>query len=454
MRLYLLTHGKTMKVPRIREPPPGPRAKEIIERDNRYLATTTKALPLAVKRATGSVIEDVDGNLYIDFTCGIGVTNLGHVNEDVLEAVEAQLKEIWHFAGTDFYYQIQVDLAETLARLTPGDFPKKVFFTNSGTESIEAGIKLTRWNRRGKQFLAFLNAFHGRTMGSLALTASRAVQRERFFPWMPGVTHVPYAYCYRCPYQLTYPKCDLWCAKIIEEEYFMSVIPPKDIAALFFEPIQGEGGYIVPPPGWAAEVERIARENGILLVADEVQTGIGRTGAMFAVEHTGVVPDAIAIAKGLGSGLPIGALVFDARLDFGVKGAHSNTFGGNPVACAAGLATLRTIEKEGLLKRAIVLGERTHKRLEEMRERWPIMGDNRGVGLMRATELVRDQKTKEPAVKERDALLEEALKRGLILLPCGESTVRYLPALTIEEELLDEGLNVLEEAIRAVSTGS
>ncbi len=443
-----------MKAPRIKVTPPGPKAKEIIEGDGRYLATSTKTLPLAVKRAKGSVVEDVDGNLYIDFTCGVGVTNLGHVNEDVLEAVMAQLQDVWHFAGTDFYYHVQVDLAKALERLTPGDFPKKVFFTNSGTESIEAAIKMARWNRNEKQFLAFLNSFHGRTMGALALTASKAVQRRRFFPWMPGANHVPYAYCYRCPYQLIYPECDLWCAKIIEEEYFRGLIPPEELAAIFFEPIQGEGGYIVPPPGWTAEVQRIARENNILLIADEVQTGIGRTGAMFAVEHTNVVPDAIALAKGLGSGLPIGALVFDARLDFGVEGAHSNTFGGNPVACASSLATLRTIEEEGLHKRALVLGERIHGRLEEMRQRLPIMGHNRGVGLMRATELVKDTKTREPAVRERNALLREALKRGLILLPCGTSTVRYVPALTIEEELLDKGLDVLEESVKAVSKAS
>ncbi|MFQ5837758.1 MAG: acetyl ornithine aminotransferase family protein [Thermoplasmata archaeon] len=447
----MLGPGEAMKAPFIQVPPPGPRAREIVERDSRYLATSTKTLPLVVKKAKGSVVEDVDGNRYIDFTCGVGVTNLGHVNEDVLEAVEAQLGDMWHFAGTDFYYQVQVDLAETLARLAPGDSPKKVFFTNSGTESIEAAIKLARWNRQGKHFLAFLNAFHGRTMGSLALTASKGVQRERFFPMMPGVKHVPYAYCYRCPYHLTYPECDLWCARIIEESYLKTLVPPKELAALFFEPVQGEGGYILPPPGWAKEVERIARENDILLIADEVQTGIGRTGAMFAVEHTGTVPDAIAIAKGLGSGFPIGALILDARLDFGVQGAHSNTFGGNAVACAAALATLGTIEKEGLHKRALVMGDRMHDRLEEMRQRWPIMGDNRGIGLMRATELVAHAGTKEPAIKERDALLEEAFRRGLVLLPCGESAVRYIPALTIEEELLDKGLDILEESIKAVS---
>ncbi len=438
-----------MKAPHIKITPPGPKAREIIQRDDRFLATSTKTSPLVVRKAKGAVVEDVDGNLYIDFTSGVSVTNLGHVNEDVLEAVEAQLKDFWHFAGTDFYYDIQVEAAELLARLTPGDHAKKVFFTNSGTESIEAAIKLARWNKEGKQFLAFLNAFHGRTMGALALTASKKVQRERFAPWMPGVTHVPYAYCYRCPYQLTYPECSLWCATTIEKNYLNGLVPPKELAALFFEPIQGEGGYILPPPGWTKEIERIARENDILLVADEVQTGIGRTGAMFAVEHSGVVPDVIALAKGLGSGLPIGAIVFDARLDFGVKGAHSNTFGGNALGCAAAVATLKTIEREGLHKRAAVLGEAMHKRLEEMRGKFPIIGDNRGIGLMQATELVGEGM--EPAVKQRNRVVEEALKKGLILLPCGQSSVRYIPPLTIEDELLTAGLGVLEESFKAVS---
>lgn len=435
-------------------PPPGPKARRIIEKDGRYLATSTKTLPLAVQRAKGSVVEDVDGNRYIDFTCGVAVTNLGHVNDEVREAVEAQLAEMWHMAGTDFYYQVQADLAEALTRLTPGDFPKKVFFTNSGTETIEAAIKVTRWNRPGKQFLAFLNAFHGRTMGSLALTSSKSVQRERFFPVMPGGNLVPYSYCYRCPYGLTYPDCELWCARIIEEQYLQKVVPPSELAGLVFEPVQGEGGYVVPPPGWTEEIARIARDNDILLIADEIQTGLGRTGRMFAVEHTGVAPDAVALAKGLGSGLPIGALVFNADLDFGVSGAHSNTFGGNPVACASALATLRILEQENLPGRATRLGETVHKRLEEMKEEWPIMGDNRGLGLMRATEFVRDGASKEPAVKTRDAILEEALRRGLILLPSGTSVIRYIPALTIEEELLDSGMDILADSIRTVAKAS
>ncbi|MFQ6012244.1 MAG: acetyl ornithine aminotransferase family protein [Thermoplasmata archaeon] len=443
-----------MQAPHMQVPPPGPKAREVIEKDGLFLATTTKTLPLAVRRAKGSVVEDVDGNRYIDFTCGVAVTNLGHVNDEIREAVQAQLGEMWHMAGTDFYYEVQVDLAESLARLTPGDFPKKVFFTNSGTETIEAAIKVARWNRPGKQFLAFLNGFHGRTMGSLALSSSKGVHRERFFPMMPGANLVPYAYCYRCPYGLTYPDCGIWCAQVIEEQYLRTVVPPAELAGLVFEPVQGEGGYVVPPPGWTEEIARIAREHEILLIADEVQTGLGRTGRMFAVEHAGVIPDAVAIAKGLGSGLPIGALVFNAELDFGVSGAHSNTFGGNPVACAAALATLRILEKEKLPERAARLGAKMHKRLEELKEEWPLMGDNRGLGLMQATEFVKDRETREAAVGARDAILEEALRRGLILLPSGTSVIRYIPALTIEEELLETGMDILADSIRAVAKAS
>ena len=436
-----------MKVPKIVVTPPGPKAREIIELDHRYLATTTKTSPIVAARGEGAVVEDVDGNLYVDFTCGIGVANTGHCHPTVVKAVQEQSERLMHFAGTDFYYEIQAKLAKRITEIVPGNFEKKVFFTNSGTESTEAALKLARWSTGKKRFLAFINAFHGRTLGALSLTGSKRVQRERFFPTMPGVTHVPYAYCYRCAYKLTYPDCDLWCVKIIEELYFDSIVPPDEVAALFFEPVQGEGGYIVPPPGYLDELAKLAKKYDILLVDDEVQTGFGRTGRMFGVEHSSVLPEVLTMAKGIGSGIPIGAMAFRADLDFGVKGAHSNTFGGNLVACAAALATIEVIESEGLLEKATRAGERMHKRLEEMKERFPVMGENRGLGLMRATEFVKDPETKEPAKKLRDSILERAYKKGLILLPCGESGIRYIPYLGISDELLDAGLDVLEESI-------
>jgi len=435
-------------VPSIKVPPPGPRAKKILARDEKWLATSTKTSPLVVERASGSTVTDVDGNVYIDFTCGVSVTNVGHAHPAVTKAIREQTEKFTHFAGTDFYYDVQTRLAERLAALAPGDFRKKVFFSNSGTEAMEAAIKVARWSTERPMFLAFLNAFHGRTMGSLSLTASKAVQRARFFPTMPGTVHVPYAYCYRCPYQLTYPECDLYCANVIEDLYMKTVLPPDDLAAIVFEPIQGEGGYVVPPKGWVERIEKIAHEHGALLAADEVQSGMGRTGKMFAVQHTKAAPDILSMAKALGSGIPIGATIFDERLDFGQKGAHSNTFGGNPVACAAGLATLDILEGDRLLDNATRLGARMRARLDEMKAKYAIMGDNRGVGLMQATEFVEDLKTKAPASKARDAIVQDALKRGLVLLPAGTASVRYIPALNIPDDLLDQGLDILEATIR------
>jgi len=435
-------------VPHIRVSPPGPRARKVLARDKRWIATSTKTSPLVVERASGSTVTDVDGNVYIDFTCGVSVANVGHAHPAVTKAIREQSERFTHFAGTDFYYDVQTRLAERLAAMAPGDFRKKVFFSNSGTEAMEATIKLARWSTERPMFLAFLNAFHGRTMGSLSLTASKAVQRARFFPTMPGTVHVPYAYCYRCPYQLTYPACDLYCANVIEDLYMKTVLPPEDLAAIVFEPIQGEGGYVVPPKGWVERIEKIAHDHGALLAADEVQSGMGRTGKMFAVQHTKAAPDIVAMAKALGSGIPIGATIFDERLDFGQKGAHSNTFGGNPVACAAGLATLDILEGDRLLDNATRLGARMRARLDEMKAKYAIMGDNRGVGLMQATEFVEDLKTKAPASKARDAIVQDALKRGLVLLPAGTASVRYIPALNIPDDLLDQGLDILEATIR------
>ena len=441
-----------MKVPSIKVRPPGPKARDVIERDGRFLATSTKTSPIVAKRAQGSVIEDVDGNTYIDFSCGIAVVNIGHSHPRVVEAVRKQVGEFTHFAGTDFYYDIQTRLAERLAKLAPGKDAKKVFFANSGTEANEAAIKIARWSTKRGMFLAFLGAFHGRTMGSLSLTASKRVQRERFFPTMPGVVHVPFAYCYRCPYQLKYPSCDLYCANVIEDVHMNSVAPPGDTAGIFVEPVQGEGGYIVPPPGWLPRIAEIAKDNDLLLIADEIQTGIGRTGKMFAVEHEGVVPDIITLAKALGSGIPIGAAVFDAKLDFGVQGAHSNTFGGNPVACASAMATLDVIEEEKLVANAARLGKRMAARLDEMKERFAIVGDHRGLGLMRVTEFVSDPKRKTADPKVRNAIVKDAYEHGVVVLPCGESGIRYIPALNIPDELLEAGLDIIEGCIgRAAS---
>ncbi len=440
--------GSILKVPDIKSTPPGKKGKKIVTRDKKYLATSTKTSEVVAERARGSLVWDVDGNLYIDFTSGVGVVNTGHCHPDVVKAVTNQVTKLMHFAGTDFYYDIQATLAERLTEITPGSFPKKVFYTNSGTESVEAAVKVARWHSKRGRFLAFIGAFHGRTMGALSFTASKVKHQERFFPTMPGVNHVPYAYCYRCAYKQEYPSCGVWCADVIEERYLSKFIPPNDVAALFYEPVQGQGEYIVPPPEFPKKLAKMCKKHGILFVDDEVQAGFGRTGKMFGIEHFNVVPDIVCMAKGMGSGIPVGAAVFDAKLDFEYKGAHSNTYGGNLLACTAVNATLDVINKEKLMSRAEKRGKHMRKRLDEMKEDNPIMGDNRGLGLMQATEFIRDQKSKAPAPELSEFIVQESFKKGLILLPCGESTVRYIPPLCIKEEILDDGLDVLQEVIK------
>lgn len=442
-----------MKFPVIKVTPPGPKARAIVERDHRYIATTTKTNPIVAKSARGSLVEDVDGNTIVDFASGIGVVNMGHCHPRVVEAVQRQAAELMHFAGTDFYYEVQARLAEELGRTAPGAYSKKVFFTNSGTESIEAGLKIARFHREGKQFVGFLNAFHGRTMGSLAFTSSKPKQHARFFPWMSGVHHVLYPDVYHRPDGYTADEWGLTCAREIEERIFEHMAPPEEFAGILFEPIQGEGGYIVPPKSWMKEVERIAKRNGLFLIDDEVQTGVGRTGKMWAVENFDVTPDIICSAKGLGNGLPIGAAIFPAKHDFSYEGAHSNTYGGNPVACAAALAVLETIKVERVLENATKMGDRLHKRLKQFEADYEIVGEARGIGLMQATEFVTDKESKTPNPEARDAVTNEAMRRGLALLPCGKSVLRYIPPLTIEQEILDAGVDVLEESIAAVSQG-
>ncbi len=438
---------------RIRTPIPGPKAKKIVEADTRLLMTSTKTSPVTAARAKGVWVEDVDGNRILDFTSGVGVLNVGHCHPAVVRAVQAQAAELMHFAGTDFYYENQTVLADRLTHLTPGTFPKKVFFTNSGTESAEAALKLARWNRQRPITIGLLGAFHGRSMGSLTMTASKTTQRARFDAFAGGGHHIPPPNCFRCPYKLEYPSCDLYCAKILKELYFETSIPPDDVAAFIAEPVMGEGGYIVPPKGWHAAIKSICDEHGILFIDDEVQAGMGRTGRWFAIEHHGIVPDMVTTAKALGGGLPIGAVVFREDLDYTYQGAHSNTFGGNLVSVAAALATLDTIEREKLLENARVQGAHLMGRLRELQGRHEEIGDVRGLGLMVATEFVRSREDLTPNVRLKDRIIEEAYRRGLLLLPCGRSSIRYIPPLTITREEIDEGVEILDAAIRAARQG-
>lgn len=436
------------KVPDIKEIPPGPKAREVVALDYAFIATSTKTSPVVADHALGSVVTDVDGNTYLDFAAGIGVLNTGHCHPKVVEAVQDQAGKLMHFAGTDYYYRPQVELARKLCEITPGEFEKKVFLSNSGAECVEAAMKVARWSTGRKQFISFIGAFHGRTLGALSLTASKPVQKREFFPLVPGVTHIPYAYCYRCPYHLEYPSCGIWCAKILDELYFETFVPPEEVAAIFCEPIQGEGGYIVPPSEFMRILKRTAEKHGILFVDDEVQAGMGRTGRMWGIDHHGVTPDVVCTAKALGSGVPVAATIYSKLYDFQVQGAHSNTYGGNLLACRAALATINIIEEEDLVYESQRKGEYLKKRLLELMQKYEPIGDVRGLGLMLTTEFVKDRRTKEYAVELRDLVVELCYKRGLILLPCGKSGIRYIPPLNVEDEHLDTAMNILDGAIR------
>ncbi len=427
---------------------PGPKARAWLERDAAAISPSyTRAYPFVMDHGEGSIVWDVDGNRYIDFNAGISVCVTGHSHPAVVKAIQEQAERFIHMSGTDFYYPQQIELAEKLIAITPGDEPKQVFLANSGTEAVEAAIKLARYYTGRPRFLAFLGSFHGRTMGSLALTASKSVQRKGFAPLLPGVTHAPYGYCYRCFLNLKYPDCGIACVDYIEDTLFKTIVPPEEVAAIFVEPIQGEGGYVVPPPEFHVRLKELAERYDILFVADEVQSGMGRTGKMFAIEHWGVVPDIVCIAKGIASGMPLGAMVAKKSLMTWEAGSHASTFGGNPVCCAAALATIELIEG-GLMENAARMGQRIMDRLEEMKGDHPSIGEVRGKGLMIGIELVKDKGSKEPAHELRNDVLQRAFRKGLLLLGCGPSTVRIMPALNIDAETVDEGLAIFEEALR------
>jgi 4-aminobutyrate aminotransferase len=432
---------------------PGPKAKAWVEKDTAALSPSyTRSYPFVMDHGKGSEVWDVDGNRFIDFSSGIAVTATGHAHPAVVKAIQEQAEKFIHMSGTDFYYPQQIQLAEKLTAITPGgngDEPKKVFLTNSGTESVEAAFKLARYHTGRPRTLAFIGAFHGRSMGSLSLTGSKYVQRKGFAPLVPGVTHVPYAYCYRCPFNLKYPDCDVACVDYIEDTVFKTIVPPQEVAAIFVEPIQGEGGYVVPPPEYHIRLKELAERYGILFVADEVQSGMGRTGKMFAIEHWGVVPDIVCIAKGIASGMPVGAMVARKSVMNWEAGAHATTFGGNPICCAAALETIRLIE-DGFMENAARMGQRMLDRLNEITEEHPSIGDVRGKGLMIGIELVKDKETKERAPELRGELLRRAFEKGLLLLGCGPNTARFMPPLNISQDLADEGLAIFEEALTEV----
>jgi 4-aminobutyrate aminotransferase len=419
----------------------------VIERDAQFISPSyTRSYPLVAASGEGCIVEDVDGNQFLDCSAGIAVVATGHCHPRVVEAIQRQAAKLIHMSGTDFYYQNMVDLAQKLAELTPGGVPRRVYFGNSGTEAIEAAIKLARYHTGRKQFVAFYGAFHGRTMGSLALTGSRSGQRRNFFPVMPGVHHVPYADCYRCPYGKTVDTCAVECAKAIEDPLFRTVLPPEEVAAIVVEPVQGEGGYLVPPKKFFDELRRIADLYGILLVFDEVQCGMGRTGKMFASENFDAVPDIVALAKGIASGLPLSATIARADIMDWPPGSHASTFGGNPVSVAASLATIELLE-QGLVDNAATVGAHMKARLSNFPQRFPNVGDVRGLGLMIGIELVKDQATKERAPALRDRVVQMCFERGLLVLGAGPNTIRISPPLILTREQADCAVDILAQCL-------
>src|SRR6266481_9356218 len=426
------------QVPNIKTSLPGPRAQALLERDQRFVSPSyTRIYPLVAARGSGAVIEDVDGNLFLDFTAGIAVTSTGHCHPHVVAAIQDQSAKLIHMSGTDFYYEPQTDLAQRLAELAPGDSPKRVFFTNSGAEALEAGLKLARWHTGRSRAIAFLGAFHGRTYGAMSLSGSKLVHRRGFSPLVPDIHHVPYP---KGPEARTAPDFGRRCVEQIEETLFRRTAPPDEVAAIFVEPIQGEGGYHVPPSDFLPALRDLCDRHGILLVADEVQTGMGRTGKLFAVEHWNVEPDIICLAKGIASGMPLGAMIARDAVMTWPSGSHASTFGGNPVSCRAALATLELLE-QGYIANAAARGEQLREGLLKFQRQHPQVGDIRGLGLMMAMDLVKDGKTPDPAT--RDAMVQTAFHQGLLLLGAGDSAIRFCPPLCISAEQVETALQIL-----------
>jgi len=438
------------KLPHLITPLPGPKAQQVVERDRQVLSPSyTRDYPLVVKRGRGAVIEDVDGNSFLDFAAGIAVVSTGHCHPEVVAAIQKQASELIHMSGTDFYYPNMVELAEKLASIAPGKEPKRVYFGNSGTEAVEAAIKLAKYHTKRDKLVAFHGAFHGRTMGALSLTASRAVQRKGFGTLLSGVFHMPYPDTYRGTYGIRPENASADCLSYLENELFRRRVDPDEVAGIFIEPVQGEGGYLPAPAEFLQGLEKICRKYGIMLVADEVQSGMGRTGKWWAVDYAGVEPDILCTAKGIASGMPLSAIITKASVMDWKPGAHASTFGGNPVCIAASLATLGLIER-GYMANAARMGEFIKRQTANWPERHKIVGEVRGRGLMIGIEFVRDQKTKERAPDLRNRIVQMAFHKGLLVLGSGDTTLRLCPPLMIDEEQADFAVRTLDGIITEI----
>jgi 4-aminobutyrate aminotransferase len=436
-----------LKLPHLITELPGPKARQVVELDKQYVSPSyTRDYPLVAKTGRGAVVEDVDGNTFLDFAAGIAVVATGHCHPEVVAAINKQAGELMHLSGTDFYYPNMPALAQKLASIAPGKEPKRVYFGNSGAEAVEAAIKLVKYHTKRDKLIAFHGAFHGRTLGALSLTASRAVQRKGFGTLLGGVFHMPYPDTYRGTYGVRPEHASADCLSYLVNELFRRRVDPEEVAAIFIEPIQGEGGYLPAPVEFLQELQKICRKHGIMLVADEVQSGMGRTGKWWASDHAGIEPDVLCTAKGIASGMPLSAVIARASVMNWTPGAHASTFGGNPVCIAASLATIRLLE-ERYMANATKMGEFIMKRTADWTERHKTVGEIRGRGLMIGIEIVRDQKTKERAPELRNKIVQMAFERGLLMLGSGDTTLRLCPPLVIDEEQADFALRTLDSII-------
>ncbi|OFW42207.1 MAG: 4-aminobutyrate aminotransferase [Acidobacteria bacterium RIFCSPLOWO2_12_FULL_67_14b] len=439
----------SMDGPLIKTPLPGPKAQAIIARDGKVVSPSyTRGYPFVMARGAGAMVEDVDGNTFLDCAAGIAVNSTGHSHPAVVAAIVDQAQKFLHMSGTDFYYEPQVQLGEEFDAIKPFAGPSRSFFSNSGTEAIEAAIKLARYSTKRNGLIAFLGSFHGRTLGALSLTSSKAIQRKGFGPPLAGVYHTPYGNCYRCPVGLKPESCQAECLDFLEHQILVHLVSPDEVAGAVVEPIQGEGGYVVPEAKFHQRLRDITKRHGILLIVDEVQSGMARTGKMFGIEHFGVEPDMIAVAKGVASGLPLGVTTARAEVMAWPPGAHASTFGGNPVCAAAALATI-TLLKDSLMKNSAEVGAFMMDRLKELQQKHQIIGDVRGRGLMIGIELVRDRVTKERAVAERDKVVNECFRRGLLVLGAGKNAIRISPPLVLTKAQASTAVDIIDQALVA-----
>ena len=442
-----------MSYPKIKVTPPGPKAQKVVDRDAAVISPSFgRAYPLVIESAEGNIVKDVDGNEFIDMNAGLAVCSVGHGHPKLKKAIKDQVDKFIHYSYTDFFYEDYVDLGEELSKVLPMKGQKKIFYGNSGAEAIEAAMKVSRWHSGRQGYIAYIGSFHGRTMGAVSLTASKPYQRRRFSPLIPGVEHIFYPYCYRCPFNLECPSCDYACVNYIDDYLFHKYVAPEEVGMLVAEPIQGEGGYVVPPDGYFKKLKKLLDEYGILFAVDEVQSGMGRTGKWFSIEHWGVEPDIVCTAKGIAAGLPLGVMASKAEIQDWTPGSHASTFGGNPVSCAAALAVLDIIKTEKLLENATEQGAYIKKNLLEMKERHPMIGDVRGKGLMIGVELVKDKDSKEVAPKATEEVMMECFRKGLAIVNCGVNVIRWMPPLTMTRELIEPSLEIFEKALTKIES--